>query len=491
MHNLLQKLSGTLLVSVLLTFLLMMGVQSAAATVHVPGSLEFEHKVTPSPGPALDVPAQITPTTQITATEEVTPLDKQTGVIGSLVLGAEGTTLGDTVDYALALTGFGNQIRMDSDYAVIGGGAFNLITGTSAYASIIGGQGNVIDSASGWSLIGSGISNTIAVSSTFGVIGGGYGNVITGVNEWAAIVGGIQNIITTGSDGSTIGGGQSNQILDNSILNVINGGNRNKIGLDSDVSTIGGGFNNAILGTSHFSIISGGASNVITDTAQYATIPGGRFNLAHGNYSMAAGNRAQALHDGSFVWGDNVTTTVSSAADNQFVVRANGGIWLGRAITNVTTLITGSVFISTSTGASLSDGGAWTNASDRNRKENFASVDPQTVLMGVVDLPIQRWNYKAEDPAVRHLGPSAQEFAATFGLGANDTTISTVDADGVSLAAIQGLYQIVQEQQQMIQAQQAMLNAQQTQLEAMAIQVQALETRSANLQDACVVEVTQ
>jgi hypothetical protein len=33
----------------------------------------------------------------------------------------------------------------------------------------------------------------------------------------------------------------------------------------------------------------------------------------------------------------------------------------------------------------------------------------------------------------------AQDFRAAFGLGENDTTIATVDADGVALAAIQGL----------------------------------------------------
>jgi len=33
----------------------------------------------------------------------------------------------------------------------------------------------------------------------------------------------------------------------------------------------------------------------------------------------------------------------------------------------------------------------------------------------------------------------AQDFRAAFGLGENDPTITTVDADGVALAAIQGL----------------------------------------------------
>ncbi len=37
------------------------------------------------------------------------------------------------------------------------------------------------------------------------------------------------------------------------------------------------------------------------------------------------------------------------------------------------------------------------------------------------------------------MGPMAQDFRAAFGLGVNDTSIVTVDADGVALAAIQGL----------------------------------------------------
>jgi trimeric autotransporter adhesin len=36
-------------------------------------------------------------------------------------------------------------------------------------------------------------------------------------------------------------------------------------------------------------------------------------------------------------------------------------------------------------------------------------------------------------------GPMAQDFRAAFGLGACDTEIVTIDADGVALAAIQGL----------------------------------------------------
>ena len=46
----------------------------------------------------------------------------------------------------------------------------------------------------------------------------------------------------------------------------------------------------------------------------------------------------------------------------------------------------------------------------------------------------------------------AQDFAAAFGIGRDDTSMATIDADGVALAAIQGLYQIVQEQQVRIES---------------------------------------
>lgn len=85
------------------------------------------------------------------------------------------------------------------------------------------------------------------------------------------------------------------------------------------------------------------------------------------------------------------------------------------------------------------------NTSDRNVKENFAPVDGRDILERLSTIPIEAWNYKNQDPSVRHIGPMAQDFYAAFGVGADDKYIATVDADGVALAAIQRLYQIVQE----------------------------------------------
>jgi hypothetical protein len=77
--------------------------------------------------------------------------------------------------------------------------------------------------------------------------------------------------------------------------------------------------------------------------------------------------------------------------------------------------------------------------SDRAMKANFGSVDPADMLERVRALPITTWNYLADHPAVRHIGPMAQDFAALFAVGADDRHIHPIDGQGVALAAIQGL----------------------------------------------------
>jgi hypothetical protein len=95
--------------------------------------------------------------------------------------------------------------------------------------------------------------------------------------------------------------------------------------------------------------------------------------------------------------------------------------------------------IATSTGASLSNGGTWTNSSDRHKKHRFEAVSGEDVLRRLRQVPITRWSYKADAPSVRHLGPMAQDFRKAFGLGADSVSIGTVDADGVALAGVQAL----------------------------------------------------
>ncbi len=102
-------------------------------------------------------------------------------------------------------------------------------------------------------------------------------------------------------------------------------------------------------------------------------------------------------------------------------------------------------------GLGLTVNGTFVSASDRNVKENFQTIDAQAVLEKVVALPLSEWNYKA-DTSSRHIGPMAQDFHAAFGVGPDDKHIATVDADGVALAAIQGLNQKVEEKEARIQS---------------------------------------
>ena len=83
--------------------------------------------------------------------------------------------------------------------------------------------------------------------------------------------------------------------------------------------------------------------------------------------------------------------------------------------------------------------------SDREAKRDFRPINPEEVLERVISLPISTWSYRNEDDAVRHIGPMAQDFRATFDVGPSDRHIATVDADGVALAAIQALHAELEE----------------------------------------------
>ena len=61
------------------------------------------------------------------------------------------------------------------------------------------------------------------------------------------------------------------------------------------------------------------------------------------------------------------------------------------------------------------------------------------VLAALAEVPISTWQYESEPGDVAHMGPMAQDFADAFGLGSDRKHITTVDADGVALAAIKGL----------------------------------------------------
>ena len=157
-------------------------------------------------------------------------------------------------------------------------------------------------------VIGGSTVNTVAPGVTGVVIAGG------------GATNGFPQIIN--SNYSTIGGGYSNTIAANGSQSVIAGGvgnNANAAGV-----TIAGGQSNT--GGAQFATVGGGNTNTASGTN--ATVPGGFSNTASGTSSFAAGYRAKAVNNGSFVWGDSTPADVTSTADDQMTVRANGGVVL-------------------------------------------------------------------------------------------------------------------------------------------------------------------
>jgi hypothetical protein len=124
--------------------------------------------------------------------------------------------------------------------------------------------------------------------------------------------------------------------------------------------------------------------------------------------------------------------------------------------------------IDTQVGAYLSTGGAWTNSSDRELKAALRPVDTALVLEGVANLDITTWSYTSEGGGVRHMGPMAQDFHAQFGLGSDETSIATLDSDGVALASIQALYQKVQDLDTRVISQEERIAELEAQMEAQA-----------------------
>jgi hypothetical protein len=124
---------------------------------------------------------------------------------------------------------------------------------------------------------------------------------------------------TANGEDATVSGGRSN--FATGFRATIGGGFANTINADSDYATVGGGDRNNAFG--NFATVGGGRQNLAS--GDFATVVGGDTNKAMGDYSFAAGRRAKANHNGSFVWADSTDEDFASTAEDQFLVRANGG----------------------------------------------------------------------------------------------------------------------------------------------------------------------
>ncbi|MBI3872390.1 MAG: FG-GAP repeat protein [candidate division Zixibacteria bacterium] len=254
----------------------------------------------------------------------------------------------NTVDSSIGshIGGGENQTIVDSGWSTIGGGAGNTVR-SSTCGTVSGGRGNTVESAD-QSAIGGGASNVVRLAPS-SVVAGGDSNSVDAL-AGSVIGGGSGNRIDTSGSQiardrfntpgkqaeisdyrySTIAGGRGNRV--NVGAATIGGGADNVVDTFGYGGSIGGGRGNRVSGW--LATVSGGLNNVVR--GDYATVPGGADNRATGEYSFASGHAAKARGDGAFVWADAQSDSFVAARDNEFLIRAAGGVGIGtsRAATN-------------------------------------------------------------------------------------------------------------------------------------------------------------
>ncbi|MFC1475487.1 tail fiber domain-containing protein [Candidatus Zixiibacteriota bacterium] len=439
-------------------------------------------------------------TNEITSTSgSISFNDENLTTTGKVTFGPGNTNSGTDAFVA----GSGNTAS--GNYSTVAGGENNTASGH--HGTIGGGEDNV----SGYlhTTVSGGIQNTVTGGSSFqSSIGGGAGNDITGGNS--VISGGYFNTITTGQ--STIGGGHANEIA--AVSSTIGGGGYNyawgqycTIGggggttaadsnsASGEYAVIGGGRQNVTDGVG--TVVAGGMANQATNDratvgggyvnvadGALATITGGYLNTASGDYSSIAGGRAndiggsysstsggfQHLVDGvySAVLGGRQDTITASAdycmafgyqvyLDTAYCVALFDSTNFGRLGINRDDHDGGiqyPIHVGTSArngnGAHLTYAGQWVGASSRTFKEGFQPLEAADLLAKLAALPVESWRYKGTNEY--HIGPVAEDFAATFNIGAlrpdgtlENKYLSSSDVAGVALAAVKELHQTQQE----------------------------------------------
>jgi hypothetical protein len=336
----------------------------------------------------------------------------------------------------------------------VGGGAANTA-----------GNGNADVTDALWATVGGGLGNS--ASGTQSVVGGGLGNSASGLS--ATVAGGGGN--SASDQFASVGGGGGNSA--SAAAATVGGGLNNRA--FSAYATVGGGYTNKANAGS--ATVGGGSSNAASGLQ--STVPGGLNNFAAGNYSFAAGQQAQALHDSTFVWNDNASGSFASSGPDQFLIHAAGGVGIntngpnGFALNvNGTANFTGDITV---------NGISYT--SDARYKTHIATfenaLDTILNLRGVTfDWNRDAWKER-QFPEGRQIGFIAQEVEKVLPeLVRTDTngckTVAYPNVVPVLVEAVRALNAKVDEKQRQIDELKARNAAIETQLAALARAVQIL-----------------
>lgn len=224
--------------------------------------------------------------------------------------------------------------------------------------------------------------------------------------------------------------------------------------------------------------------------AQAGSFAAGVHVTASGAASVAMGYAAHTnARQGSFVFGDRSTVdTIRAGVNHSANWRVSGGfrIFTSSNLSTGVTIQSGAVtsnwgqdnaIISTSQGAYLGTDGVWHDNSDVNRKHLFADVQGEDVLLRLRALRVGSWTYKTDPDDVRHVGPMAQDFFATFRLGRDERTIAAIDEGGIALVGIKALDARTLVHARTLEEQGRALAAQQRTIEAQGREIADLRAR--------------
>ena len=169
----------------------------------------------------------------------------------------------------------------------------------------------------------------------------------------------------------------------------------------------------------HISLLGGQGHDI--DANYYMGLLGDDHQV-NGDRAIGVGNQLNINHsDVTLI--NLANEPMHSDQDGQLKIRANGGVRIH--MDDALSLHVGR------------DG--WSNISDQRLKSGQHVINPVEILNKVRQLPVYYWEYKNQED-VLHLGPFSQDFHTIFGYGNSNKVIHSIDADGVLLAAIKGVY---------------------------------------------------
>ena len=216
----------------------------------------------------------------------------------------------------------------------------------------------------------------------------------------------------------------------------------------SETKTITAIASNSSMTTAAFSgTASAGTNYTLTGGTRFSVFGNGNVGIGtitpSGILDVEQSGAVTANNYGLYV--ANVATSATNSVNKYGMYLSSTGTWDGASAVNYGLYInttaggTTNYDIYAASGAYLSTAGQWTSVSTKDAKTDFQPIDVGDILNKINGLPVEEWSYKVDPSGIRHIGPFAEDFYSTFGVGDNDKSLSSIDPAGVALAGIQAL----------------------------------------------------